>query len=312
MKNNMNDISIIVPIFNEQHNIEPLLDHTCSVLFDTFSKITFIFVDDGSKDDTENKFLDLKKKDDNVIIKYIKLSRNYGKDLAIKCGIDHVNSKLCAIMDGDLQHPPEKILTAFDKIKQGFNIVHIVKKENTVESKFRRLSSTLFNKLINFLSETEIHLTDFKLLDYKAIKVIQSFKEANFFNRGIVDLIGLKAGQISYEPLERQFGESRYSFIRLVNLAVDSLVSVSVKPLRIAIHFGITISILSFLYAIFIIYEKIFLGQPIPGFATLATALFFLGGIQLLFLGIIGEYLGKTFIESKRRPQYIIDYINEL
>ena len=315
MERNFQNIDFVVPVFNEQYNIQPLVEHISSTLSNTFSKIYLIFVDDGSSDDTEkeieicinnNRYIN-----NNINIRYIRLSKNHGKDLAIKCGIDHSTSKLCAIIDGDLQHPPEKIIEAYEKIKHGYNIVHIVRRDNNFKPRFRKVSSFLFTKLINIFSESKIHLTDFQLFDNKVITAIKSFKETNYFNRGMVELIGLKSTEIFYKPDNRSSGKSKYSKRKLVNLAIDGLISVSTKPLRISIYIGLSIYILSFIYVLFMIIEKIFFGQPIPGFTTLALSIFFLGGIQLIFLGIIGEYVGRIFIETKRRPQYIIDHIKK-
>lgn len=305
-------IDIVLPMFNEQSNIVLIIDYITKTLKNSFSKLNFLLIDDGSIDETEREIEKLCVKNKDVSIKYFRLSKNYGQDLAIKCGIDHSTSDVCAILDADFQHPPEKILEAFQKIKSGFNIVHVMKKEHHIGSKYRKIGSFLFNKVINFLSGIEINLTDFKVLDKRAVKKIKKFRETNYFSRGIIDLIGLKSSRIYYEPQKRKFGYSKYSFLDLVRLAFSSIFAFSIKPLRIAIYGGFFISAVSFIYGLYILYEKIFLGQPIPGFPTLATAMFFLGGIQLLFLGILGEYIGKTFLESKRRPQYIIEYVKEI
>ncbi len=310
--NNSQNIDLVIPIFNEKKNIQPLIDYTISTLSPVFKQINFILIDDGSTDDTETIIQQLKIQGSGIKLKYIKLSKNHGKDLAIKCGLDNSFSLLCAIIDGDFQHPPDKIIEAVEKIKEGFNIVNIEKREYVVGSKHKRIGSFFFHKLINLLSGNAMPLSDFKLLDIKAVNIIKEFKEVNYFNRGIVNLIGLKSANITYVPNKRTFGTSKYSLNKLIGLAIDSLISVSVRPLRVSIYFGLVMSIVSFIYGLYILIEKIFLGQPIAGFATLGAALFFLGGIQLLFLGIIGEYIGKTFMESKKRPQYIIDYIKDV
>ena len=307
-RNILNTIDIVVPILNECNNLSPLIDKICSSLKGYFSEINIMLIDDGSDDGTEIEIEKIFNSQFSARLKYIKLSRNYGKDIALKCGIDNSTSDFCALMDGDLQHPPEKILEAIEQINMGFNIVHIEKAEYLPGSKIRRGGSALFKKLINHISDVEIQISDFKLLDKKAVNATKQFREINYFNRGIVDLIGLKACKIYYTPDERMFGTSKYSLKNLIKLTLDSLIAVSIKPLRASIYLGAIISVFSFFYGLYIMFEKIFLGQPIQGFATLATALFFLGGIQILILGIIGEYLGRTFLETKMRPQYIIDY----
>jgi dolichol-phosphate mannosyltransferase len=309
MKTTSITIDLVVPVYNEQQCIRPLYEKVKTTLSGIFAQTTIIFIDDGSLDQTENEIEKIIPHD-GIKICYIKLARNFGKEIAVKSGIDNSKSDLCAIIDGDLQHPPEKIIDAFEKLKEGYNIVHISRNANSGPI-YRGLGSRIFDKIINFFAPTRIHFTDFKLLDRKAIEVIQKFNEADYYNRGIIDLIGLNTAEIYYKPEIRLYGKSKFSLKKLVNLAIDGLISVSIRPLRISIYFGLIISVLSFFWGIFILIEKLLLGQPIPGFTTLAVALFFLGGIQLLFLGIIGEYVGKTFIESKKRPQYIINYIKE-
>ncbi len=309
MNNPLPTIDLVVPLYNEEQNIKPFYNRVVSCFKGVFSQTTINFIDDGSVDNTESEIFSL----DSLAgfkIRYIKLARNFGKELAVKTGIDHSDADYCAIIDGDLQHPPEKIIEAYQKIVNGYNIIHI-SRELGKGAVSRSLGSILFDKIINFFSPTRIHFTDFKLLDRKAVSVIKKFGEADYYNRGIIDLIGLNATEIFYTPDPRQYGTSKFSLRKLVNLAIDGLLSVSIRPLRISIYFGLIISSLSFLWGLIILFEKIWKGQPIPGFTTLAVALFFLGGIQLLFLGLIGEYVGKTFIESKKRPQYIINYIKE-
>ena len=311
MNEELKSIDILIPIYNEEKNIIPLIEHIRSILIKNFLKINIIFIDDGSTDKTEEKINDIVFNDKTLDIKYIRLSKNFGKDKALKCGIDHSTSEICAMIDADFQHPVEKIVEAIEKIDEGYNIVHILKSEHNFGGKFRKMGSLLFNRLVNFLSDTEIDLTDFKVMDKKAINKIQNFNETFYFSAGVIDLVGLKSTRIEYEPAERKYGKSKFSSISLAKLAIHSIMAVSVKPLRISIYAGILISSLSLIYGMYILFEKIFLGQTIPGFATLAIAIFFTSGIQLLFLGIIGEYLGKTFIEVKKRPQYLVDYIKE-
>lgn len=312
MSENQFSIDVIIAILNEEKNIVALVKEIATVLSSRFSDVNFLIVDDGSTDQTNTEVKRLKDIDSGINIKYIKLARNYGKDLALKCGIDHSTAPVCAMIDGDFQHPPGKIIAAHDKILEGFNIVHITKKEYNIGPKYRKLGSTLFIRLISFLSGSNIHLTDFKLLDKKAVELLRKYKETSFFSAGIIEMIGLSSAEITYEPQVRKYGKSKFSFLRLIRLAIASTISISIKPLRISIYTGVLISVFSFAYSLFIVFEKIFFGQPIPGFPTLAAALFFMGGIQLLFLGILGEYVGKTFVESKKRPQYTIDYIVDL
>ena len=302
------DIDIVIPVYNEQKNIVPLFDLLRVTLSSIFKKITFIIVDDGSTDNPEEEVKKVKM-DFNILVKYIRLSKNHGKDLALKCGLDHSTADICCFIDGDFQHPPEKIIEAYEKIKKGYNIVHVMKNEYKNETLYRKYFSIFFIKIINFLSDYKIYLTDFKVLDRKAVELVKQIKEINYYSNGIIDMVGLKSTVLLYNPLKRKFGKTKFNLAKLIKLSLFSIMSVSAKPLRVSIYLGLFISIMSFCYGLYVVFEKLILGQPIAGFATLAASMFFLGGVQLIFLGIIGLYIGKMFIESKHRPQYMIDYI---
>jgi len=305
------DIDVVIPVYNEQANILSLIDHLKMTLSSIFRKITFIIVDDGSTDNSEEE-INKVNMDGNVLLKYIRLSKNHGKDIALKCGLDHSTADICCFVDGDFQHPPEKIVEAYEKIKKGYNIVHIMKNGYETETLYRKYCSIFFVKFINFISDYKIYLTDFKVLDRKAVELVKQIKERNYYSNGIIDMVGLKSTVLLYNPLKRKFGETKFSLAKLITLSLFSIMSVSAKPLRMAIYVGLFISIVSFCYASYIVFERLVLGQPIPGFATLAAVTFFLGGAQFVFIGIIGLYVGNMFIESKHRPQYMIDYILEL
>jgi dolichol-phosphate mannosyltransferase len=305
-------IDVVIPVFNEKDNILPLVEKLTDTLSGAFSKVTLIFIDDGSTDGTEKEFDKIITTSDTLEAKYFRFSKNFGKDLAIKCGIDHCESDLCAVIDGDFQHPPDKILTAYEKIVAGYNIVHILKKEYNVGTVYRQFGSRLLNLVIRFFSGMPIHLTDYKLLDKKAVQSIKQFKESCYFSAGVIDHIGLKTTLIYYDMGQRKFGKTKFNLYSLFRLAFRSIIAISINPLRISIILGFCISAFSLFYSLFILFEKLFLGQPIAGFTTIAVGMFFLGGIQLFFLGIVGEYVGRTFIEAKRRPQYIIEYQKQI
>lgn len=303
------DLDIVIPIYNEENNIHPLVSELHKKLKNYFRFITLYFVDDGSSDNTESVFQNFEQQTlANLQVKYIKLSRNYGKEIAVKCGIDHSTADLCAIMDGDLQHPPEKIIEALEKIQSGYDIVYIskfVRKESFV----KRAGTYGFKKLINHYSSKKIFFTDFTLLDRKSIESIKRYNESDFYLRGILSQIGHKETEIFYVPNQRNFGKTKFSFVNLLRLAINAVISISAKPLNIAIYIGFLVSLLSFCFGFYLLVEKLFFRQTIPGFATLSVGLFFLTGIQIFIIGMIGKYIGKIFMESKKRPIYIIDYM---
>jgi polyisoprenyl-phosphate glycosyltransferase len=303
-------LDLVIPIYNESKNINNLLEEIKLKLSEYIEQLTVILIDDGSTDDTES-VVKSAIMDYNYTINYIKFVRNCGKEIAVKCGLDHSNSDYCVIMDGDLQHPPECVITAFKKIENSNNDLIYILPTRLRKLTFQRFGVYGYKKALNTFSKNTVYLTDFTLLTKKAVNLLKQYNEANFYTRGILSLIGLKSEKIYYNPRQRLFGETKFTPTKLISLAIDGIVSVSIRPLRIAIYLGLLLSCLSIIYGFFLIMEKITKGQPIPGFATLGFGLFFLGGIQLFFMGIIGEYIGKMYIETKNRPLYSIDYILE-
>jgi polyisoprenyl-phosphate glycosyltransferase len=300
-------LDIVIPCFNESRNVIPLIEEIKRCLLSAFKRVTVIFVDDGSIDDTEAVIQPIVKDDKDIFVKYIKFTRNYGKEIAVKCGIDHSESDLCVIMDGDLQHPPASAIEAFKKMMEDKSSIVYITPLKRIKYTYQKLGTYGYQKLLDTFSREKVHLTDFTLIDKKAANIIKLYNESDFYTRGILSLLGLKASEIFYTPQERKYGETKFSLKRLIGLAVYGVISVSTKPLRIAIYTGTVVSLVSMLFGTYLVIEKVVSGQPIPGFATLGFGMFFFSGIQLMFLGLIGEYVGKTFIQSKNRPIYTID-----
>lgn len=300
-------LDIIVPCYNESRNISPLVEEVKRSLGSVFEKITIIFVDDGSKDNTIEVINQIIGESNGIAIKYIRFTRNYGKEIAVKCGIDHSESDLCAIMDGDLQHPPACLIEAHEKMQKDNSGIVYISPLKRIKYGYQKLGTYGYKKLLDTFSKDKVFLTDFTLFSKKAVDIMKLYNESDFYTRGILSLLGLKSSEIFYTPKERIYGHSNFSFKRMIGLAVHGVISVSTKPLRIAIYMGLIVSFLSIMYGTYILIEKLINGQPIPGFATLGFGLFFFAGIQLLFLGLIGEYVGKTFIQSKNRPIYTVD-----
>ncbi len=299
---------IVIPVYNESENLNPLLEEITSKLADFFNPLTVILVDDGSIDDTPLKIKNIIKEYKKINIKYYRFTRNYGKEIAVKCGIDQSGSEFCSIMDGDLQHPPESLIEAHAKLTTtDANIIFISPKKRMTHF-HQKLGAFGYKKILNTFSKDKVYLTDFTFMDKKTVDLVKQFNESDFYTRGILSIVGLVSKEIYYTVQERKFGKTKFSFAKLINLAIDGVISVSTRPLRMAIYAGVFVSILSILFGMYLLFEKLVRGQPIPGFATLGFGMFFLGGIQLLFLGLIGEYVGKTFIQAKKRPLYTIDY----
>jgi glycosyltransferase involved in cell wall biosynthesis len=301
-------LDIVVPVYNESENLKPLLEEISSKLAGFFNPLTVILVDDGSADDTPVKIKNIIREHKEINIRYYRFTRNYGKEIAVKCGIDQTTSEFCSIMDGDLQHPPESLIEAHKKLTStDANIIYISPKKRMTHF-HQKIGAFGYKKILNTFSKDKIYLTDFTLMDKKTVDLVKQFNESDFYTRGILSIVGLISGEIYYTVQPRKHGKTKFSFTKLMNLAMDGVISVSTRPLRMAIYAGIIVSIFSILFGLYLLFEKLILGQPIPGFATLGFGMFFLGGIQLLFLGLIGEYVGKTFIQAKKRPLYTIDY----
>ena len=296
-------ISIIVPSFNEEGNIELLIQKISEVL--TSYNYEIIFIDDGSFDRTLSVIESISKKDSRI--KYISFSRNYGHQRALRAGLDHAAGDCVISMDADLQHPPYLLIEMIKKWEEGFEIVYTrrIDKENV--SLFKKITANIFYKLLNSLSGLNMDqgAADFRLLDRIVVDVLKNMHEYNIFIRGMVSSIGFKKFAINYIPDKRFSGKSKYSIKKMFLFALEGITSFSIKPLHIATFIGLVIFIFSLLLIFHTLYIYFIKGIA-PGYTSIFMGIFFMGGLQLLMLGIIGEYLGKLFIESKRRPDYII------
>jgi polyisoprenyl-phosphate glycosyltransferase len=303
-------VSIVVPILNEEGNIPPLIVRLQSVL-NSNDDYEIIFINDGSTDNSLNLLKCYHDKDNRI--KYLSFSRNFGHQAALKAGLDHALGECVISMDGDLQHPPELIPQMIDKWKEGYDVVLTLRQDDPKLSYFKKISANLFYRIMNSLSDVKIHKgsADFRLLDKKVMEIIRTLKENPMFIRGIISWLGFKQYTISYLPDERIWGKTKYSFGRMVKFALLGITSFSTRPLRLSTFLGSIIAGISFLYGIYALYIKLFTENSIAGWASILVVVSFIGGIQLLMIGILGEYLGKLFMESKDRPEYIIQERND-
>jgi polyisoprenyl-phosphate glycosyltransferase len=300
--------SIVIPAFNEEDNIELIYKRIVSVMADNCFEI--LFVDDGSADGTLEEIECLARMDHRV--KYISFSRNFGHQKALKAGLDRAGGDCAISLDADLQHPPEFIPTMISAWRDGYEIICAYRQYDTNIPFFKKIMSTLFYKLLNFLSPVKIHsdAADFRLLDRKVLDVFRQIHEQHLFLRGIVSWMGFRQCYIPYIQEKRTHGQTKYSIRKMVHLAFDGVTSFSVRPLHLSTLFGTIISLTAFLYAFFALWASVFSDKVISGWTSMILSVLFLGGIQLLMLGIIGEYLGKLFVESKNRPNYIVRKTN--
>ncbi len=301
------EISIVIPTFNEEGNIEKLYESLLAVLSElSIEKFEIIFINDGS---TDNSLKIIKKLNAiNNQVKYINLSRNFGHQCALKAGLDHAIGEAVISMDADMQHPPELIKTLYNTWKQGYEVVYTLRKDSTELPFLKRKTSQWFYKLINYLSSTKVEAgaADFRLLDRKVVDALKSFNESHLFIRGIIPWLGFNQIGIEYTPQNRFSGASKYTFKQMLRLALTGITSFSAKPLYFSIYFGLFFAFLAFLYGVYALYIAAFTNQALQGWTSIIASVLFIGGIQLIMLGIIGEYLGKLFIQSKNRPNYIV------
>lgn len=301
------ELSIIIPVFNEEDNIEIIFT---SVKQQMEEKINIswelIFVDDGSKDGSWKKILGLSSL--NTEIQALRFSRNFGHQYALKAGMDRARGKAVITMDADMQHPPALIEDLFLKWKEGFHIVNAIRMNTKGVGFGKKISSHFFYKIMNYLSDIRIEdgASDFRLVDRKVIEQFKEMNEYFLFLRGIISWIGFKTASIEYIADERYSGRSKYSLKKMLHFASDGIMGFSIKPLRLATLLGFVISTFAFAYIVYAIIAKFFLHNTLSGWASLLISILLIGGIQLLTIGIIGEYIGKIFIEIKKRPQYII------
>lgn len=302
-------VSIVVPAFNEETAITVFFTEIFNVLQDYTGGIEIILVNDGSTDNTRNEIV--KQSEKHPVVKLINLSRNFGKEAALTAGLDHARGDVVIPMDIDLQDPPELIIPMIEKWRKGFDVVYGIRANRHGDSLAKRLTASMFYRFFNWISDVSIpeNVGDFRLMDRKVVDVLKTFPERNRFMKGLFAWSGFNSTSISYERSSRSKGESKWSYWKLWNFALDGLFSFSTVPLRIWSYIGAFISFMAFLYIGFLVIRVLISGVDVPGYASIMTVILFFGGIQLLSIGIIGEYIGRIFMESKTRPIYIIDSI---
>lgn len=299
-------ISVIIPVFNESGNIIPMTTRLNEVL-NEYPNWQILFIDDGSTDNSLQILRQLHQQDNRI--QFISFSRNFGHQHALRCGIDHADGNCVISIDGDLQHPPELIPEMIKKWQEGFDIVYTQRIDEEGIKSFKKITSALFYKLMNSLSDVTIEpgTADFRLLDARVASVVRNSHEQNLFVRGFVSWMGFRQFKITYSASPRHSGTTKYSFRKMLSFALNGITSFSIKPLRFSIFAGMLISIMAFVYAMYAIMLYLFYPQKaVPGWASVLVSVLFIGGIQLLFLGVLGEYLGKLFMQAKQRPGYII------
>lgn len=303
-------LSIIVPVKDEEVAIEAFVTRVCAViesLSDAAAQsYEILFIDDGSTDRTMAAIVQAHLA--NPRVRALSLSRNFGKEAALSAGLDQARGSAVVPMDVDLQDPPEVLGEMIAKWRAGCDMVYGVRRDRATDSLPKRLSADLYYKAHNLLSSDKIpdHAGDFRLLDRRVVEVLRSLPERNRFMKGLFAWSGFRSASVEYERAERTLGTTKFRPWKLWTLALDGITSSSTLPLRIWTYVGGGVAMLSFLYALFIITKALIFGIAVPGYASIMVAVLFLGGLQLLSLGILGEYVGRIMVETKQRPLYII------
>jgi len=299
-------LSLVVPFYNEEGNLEVFFERASQTLSAMDVSWEMVFVNDGSSDDSLTEALRLHEQHAEVIV--IDLSRNFGKEIALSAGLDHASGDAIIEIDADLEHPPEVIVDLVDKWREGFQIVFAKRNSRLAESLPKRVSARIYYKIFGWLSNIENHdkLGDFCLLDRCVVDKLTKFPEHNRFMKGLVAWTGFRQGFVTYELGSRTSGKSKWNYWRLWNFALEGITSFSSMPLKLWTYVGVFIASLAFLYTVIIVTRVIFLGIDVPGYASLLSVVLFLGGVQLIGLGVLGEYIGRIYTEVKNRPLYIV------
>lgn len=302
----MKKISIVVPCYNEEKNINNFYEEIIKTLEKVKENYSYeiIFVNDGSNDQTEIEVKKVRKTDKNVIL--ISFSRNFGKEAAIYAGLNNATGDLVALIDADLQHPPVTILEMIKGINEGYDVVATKRKNRKGEPVIKSVFSKLFYKMMRMFIPIEKNVQDFRLMKKEVVDAILSLKEYNRFSKGIFTWVGFNIKYIEIENIERKAGKTKWSFKKLFSYAIEGITSFTTAPLKVSTLMGFCISIIAIISTIVIILQTLIYGKDVPGYASIITAILFMGGVQLISIGILSEYISKMYLEIKKRPKYII------
>jgi len=306
----LKDLSVIIPIYNEQQIIHELYNRLQKTVSQISINYEFIFVNDGSKDNSLMELMEISKQDSRVY--FINFSRNFGHQIAVTAGLDASNGKAVVIIDGDLQDPPELITDLFKKYQEGYDVVYAKRKERKGESVFKKVTAKLFYLTLKRITTIDIPLDtgDFRLIDRKVVSYLNQMPEQNKFLRGQIAWLGFKQTEVLFDREKRKFGKTGYTFSKMLQFAMDGITSFSDKPLQIVTKLGFTISFFSFITILYAIFSHFVLERTITGWTSLIISSMFIGGVQLISIGVIGEYISRINKNVLKRPLYIVENTN--
>jgi len=301
-------VSILIPAYNEQEVLSHLYERLNKLAGETVDyEFEFLFVNDGSRDRTLEIIKNYAEKDSRVA--YVNLSRNFGKETAMLAGLDHVTGDATVIIDADLQDPPELIPQMLKYWEEGYDDVYAKRTSRKGGSWLKKTTSSVFYRVLQHSTRIPIQKDtgDFRLLDKRCVEALRQIRESQRYTKGMFSWIGYKKKEITYERDPRAAGETKWNYLKLVNFAIDGITSFTTSPLRISSVFGILVSFAAFIYILYLVIRTIAYGTDLAGYPSMMAVILFLGGIQLLSLGIIGEYVGRIFNETKNRPLYFVE-----
>jgi len=311
MSGQMIQLSVIVPVKDEEEAVAPFVARVTPVLDALFAgggapAWEILFVDDGSTDATMAAIHAANRRDPRV--RALSLSRNFGKEAALSAGLDFAAGKAVVPIDVDLQDPPEVIGAMLDKWREGYEVVYGVRRNRSTDSLPKRLTADLYYRAHNYLSSDKIpeHAGDFRLLDRSVVDVIRRMPERNRFMKGLFAWGGFRQAAVEYDRVPRAVGETKFRYWKLWTLALDGITSASTMPLRVWSYIGVVIAFFSLVYAVFVVVRTTLFGIDVPGYPSLMVAILFFGGLQLISLGVLGEYVGRILVEAKQRPLYVV------
>lgn len=299
------ELSVAVPVFNEQENIPELYRRLVAALDGCVASFEIVFVDDGSRDATWTLVQELAARDGRV--RGLRFSRNFGHQMAFAAGLDHARGEAVVIMDADLQDPPEVIPELVARWREGYDVAYGQRRRRDGESAFKLWTAKVFYRLLRRITPVDIPLDtgDFRLMDRRAVEAFRRLGERHRFTRGLVAWLGFRQTGVLYDRAARHAGDTKYPLRKMMRFAVDAITSFSHVPLQIATWMGFAVSALAFAYIVVVLALKV-VGISWPGYTSLMAAILFLGGVQLVMIGLLGEYLGRVYDEVKRRPLYVV------
>lgn len=307
----MKAITILIPCYNEENGLSILYKRLTKIISELPDySFQILLVNDGSNDDTLTKMRELHKTDKAV--SYISLSRNFGKENAMLAGLDYAVGDAVILMDADLQDPPELIPQMLEEWEKGYDDVYARRRSRAGETWFKKASAHWYYRILQKFSDIDIpaDVGDFRLLDRQAVNALCSLREKQRYTKGLFSWIGYNKKELLFDREPRAVGNSKMNFFKLLGLAVDGITSFSVAPLRFASVLGLLISSAAFLYLLIVVVKTLLFGDPVAGYPSMISIILFMGGIQLVVLGIIGEYVGRIFYEAKNRPDYLVSEFN--